>query len=145
MNKVVLVILIVFSALCTKAQKEKNIHEIINSNLAVYLEHGSVQYLLTDFYPFGFAFNDEIKKKDLQYVSIKNPSDRKKIKAGVYVLFFDGIEINKNQLEVKFSKRYVKMSSGKINISISDWTKYIYVYSCEKEEWVFTETIHGGI
>jgi hypothetical protein len=61
------------------------------------------------------------------------------------VVFFDGIELNKDSIKITFSNRVVEYIEKNLNLSISDGGTFTYVYSCEKKEWFFVKARYWGI
>ena len=148
MKKIIFFLTFIFTTNIGKTQSSNLfiLNDMIIDCLYSCLSETNISTLLIDYYPFSFDFSDSIKSRQLNYVSIKNQKYYKYLKKGQNVLFFDGLSLDSNKLIIQFSGRLVQYAKKiHIRISISDWFRFIYEYSCDKKQWILIEKDFGGI
>ena len=148
MKKNILFLIVIFTINIGKAQSSDLflLHNMINDCLDDCLSNTKISTLLIDHYPFAFKFSDSIQNRQLSYVCLKNEKSRKSLKKGQDVLFFDGVSIEGNKLIIRFSGRFVEVKKkNHVIISISDWFRFIYEYSCDEKQWILIKKDFGGI
>jgi len=132
--------------------QNNHINDIVNESLYSYSSYilkndSSIKklYISSDDYLRNFEFSNLIKdEKKFEFLSICNVSsfiERKKIKEGLEVVFFDGIDLtNDNKIELKFSYRRVTLKNRKhLFISIIEGIRYTYEYDTESKKWLLKE------
>lgn len=139
-------------------QKKNQLDKMINQSLVSYLakinEYVKKGIILNKYYnnllididafPPYFELDNKVKIANLS--TINNISAHKKrLKKGVDIIKFDGINLIKDTLTIRFSSRFVQLKRNKLNIILSYWGSYIYKYNCKKQVWILTETKYGGI
>lgn len=141
-------------------QKNNQLDQMINQSLVSYLakinkyvEKGIISnkyynnlFIDIDAFPPHFEFDNNVKIANLNTITINNISaHKKKLKKGVDIIKFDGMNLTKDTLTIRFSSRFVQLKRNKLSITLSYWGSYIYKYNCNKQVWILTETNYGGI
>ena len=164
MKKLLVPVLLLFISVKAFPQGNDQLFEMINTSFLRYAgmmadnakttgkrvaETNSIPYgdtfVAMDNYPLGFEFSNQIKDLGFQFIFLHSKVAKKIMKKPRSVIFMAGPHIDQNSLTITFSSRNVAWVNGGLNITVSDWAKYIWQYSCDAKEWKLVTVDSGGI
>jgi len=142
-----------------KEQNEKLLYKGIRTCLSAYIQQrkefldaGIVKTFnrLTvsmDGFPPNFYFENTVDDIAIRYISLTHyHSLKKELQKGIGVLSLSKIEIKDITLEISFAYYNAKLlGDNHFNMAVVDSMTCIYEYSCEKNEWILTETKYGSV
>lgn len=150
--KLLLAVITLLTSIKLKGQENNQLNQMVNDCLYSYIQHYNnkgkfkIKNFSIDDYPLNFEFDKKISELNLKLISLKRESQpQKTFKKPLLLVFFDGIELNKDSIKITFSNRVVEYIEKRLNLSISDGGTFTYVFSCEKKEWIFVKDHYWGI
>jgi hypothetical protein len=149
MKNIIFLFVFLFTINTGRTQSNIQINAMINNCLFECLSKIYTSALIIDYYPFAFEFSDSIKNKiinkELNYVSIRNPNNRKLFKKGQFVWLFSGVLLDKNKIVIQFTYESIQYKKKMVYIGISCWYKFFYEYSNDEKRWILVDKEFGGI
>ena len=151
-------LLILFISIASQVFGQNNcLNEMIIDCLHAYVNHGAELnnnnenengiYICKDGLPLGFPYEKITNATFFSaefFPSYPNPM-KKELRTGIKTLFVS-FELIGNQLRITITSRRVKSVNKKtLDVGISDWGQFDYVYSCKDGKWIFESSRYEGI
>ncbi len=157
MKKVLISLFFIVVSYPLIGQSKNQLNDLITECLHLFIEYDSdlqnktdnnnVIYICKDGLPLDFPYNlfPDYSFFSLEYNQYNSNVCKKSFQNEVSS-YFVCYELMNNQISIIVSKRSIKTFNRKrMEVGISDWGKYLFVFSCSTSEWQLMNTQYGGV